>query len=204
MVKADSPISKHYVHSTMNSPVGTLTLVATDEGLAGILWENDWPKRVQLRVETRDDSHPVLIETERQLNEYFSGRRTEFALKLDVDGTPFQRRVWNALRTIPFGETRSYGDIAKQIGNPGAMRAVGAANGRNPVSIVVPCHRVIGSNGKLTGFGGGLDAKAFLLTLEGLKAEEPPLQGLLLDKASDAFAAAGPPDVSTSGDDYAN
>ena len=117
---------------TMSSPVGTLTLVATDEGLAGILWENDWPKRVQLRVETRDDSHPVLIETERQLNEYFSGRRTEFALKLDVDGTPFQRKVWNALRTIPFGETRSYGDIAKQIGNPGAMRAVGAANGRNP------------------------------------------------------------------------
>ncbi len=155
----------------MSSPVGTLTLVATDEGLAGILWENDWPNRVQLRVETRDDSHPVLIETERQLNEYFSGRRTEFVLKLDVDGTPFQRRVWNALRTIPFGETRSYGDIAKQIGNPGAMRAVGAANGRNPVSIVVPCHRVIGSNGKLTGFGGGLDAKGFLLTLEGLKAK---------------------------------
>lgn len=170
MVKADSPIPKRYVHSTMNSPVGTLTLVATDEGLAGILWENDWPKRVQLRVETRDDSHPVLIETEHQLNEYFSGRRTEFALKLDVDGTPFQRRVWNALRTIPFGETRSYGDIAKQIGNPGAMRAVGAANGRNPVSIVVPCHRVIGSNGKLTGFGGGLDAKSFLLSLEGLNA----------------------------------
>ncbi len=170
MLKADSPIQKRYVHKTMGSPVGTLTLVATDEGLAGILWENDWPNRVQLRLEVRDDSHPVLLETERQLNEYFSGQRTQFVLKLDVDGTPFQRKVWDALRTIPFGETRSYGDIAKQIGNPGAMRAVGAANGRNPVSIVVPCHRVIGSTGKLTGFGGGLDAKGFLLNLEGLKA----------------------------------
>jgi methylated-DNA-[protein]-cysteine S-methyltransferase len=181
MVKAETPTKKRYVHKTMSSPVGTLTLVATDDGLAGILWENDWPHRGQLRIETRDDSHPILLETERQLNEYFSGRRTEFALKLDVDGTPFQRKVWNALRTIPFGATRSYGDIAKQIGNPGAMRAVGAANGRNPVSIVVPCHRVIGSNGKLTGFGGGIEAKAFLLTLERLKAAEPPAQGLLLD-----------------------
>ena len=186
MVKADSPIQKRYVHKTMSSPVGTLTLVATDEGLAGILWDNDWPNRVQSRVGTRDDGDPVLLETERQLNEYFSRRRTEFVLKLDVDGTPFQRKVWDALRTIPFGETRSYGDIAKQVGSPGAMRAVGAANGRNPVSIVVPCHRVIGANGKLTGFGGGLDAKAFLLTLEGLKTEAPPLQGLLLDKESDA------------------
>ena len=167
MVKADSPTRKRYVHKTMSSPVGTLTLVATDEGLAGILWENDWPNRAPLRVGARDDSHPVLIEAERQLNEYFSGRRREFALELDVEGTPFQRKVWNALRTIPFGETRSYGDIARQIGNPGAMRAVGAANGRNPVSIVVPCHRVIGSTGKLTGFGGGLDAKARLLALEG-------------------------------------
>jgi len=167
MVKADSPTRKRYVHKTMSSPVGTLTLVATDEGLAGILWENDWPNRAPLRIGTRDDSHLVLIEAERQLNEYFSGRRREFALELDVEGTPFQRKVWNALRTIPFGETRSYGDIARQIGNPGAMRAVGAANGRNPVSIVVPCHRVIGSTGKLTGFGGGLDAKARLLALEG-------------------------------------
>ena len=167
MVNADSPIRKRYVHTTMSSPVGTLTLVATDEGLAGILWENDWPNRTPVEIGARADSHPVLMETERQLNEYFSGRRKEFALTLDVDGTPFQRRVWNALRTIPFGETRSYGEIATQIGNPAAMRAVGAANGRNPVSIVVPCHRVIGSTGKLTGFGGGLEAKAQLLELEG-------------------------------------
>lgn len=176
MLKADSPIRKRYVHKTMSSPVGTLTLVATDEGLSGILWENDWPNRTPLDIGTRADRHPVLMETERQLNEYFSGWRRDFALTLDVDGTPFQRKVWNALRTIPFGETRSYGEIAKQIGNPAAMRAVGAANGRNPVSIVVPCHRVVGSTGKLTGFGGGLKAKAQLLALEGarpatLKAE---------------------------------
>lgn len=181
MVKADSHIQKRYVHKTMGSPVGTLTLVATDEGLAGILWENDWPNRTPLRVGARDDSHPVLIEAERQLKEYFSGRRREFALELDVEGTVFQRTVWSALRTIPFGETRSYGDIARQIGNPDAVRAVGAANGRNPVSIVVPCHRVIGSNGKLTGFGGGLEAKAQLLALEGVHHSEPGQLSLVSD-----------------------
>ena len=167
MIKAESHDERRHVHKTMRSPVGTLTLVATDKGLAGILWEKDWPNRTPLDIGTRADRHPVLTETERQLNEYFSGRRKEFALTLDVDGTPFQRKVWSALSTIPFGETRSYGEIAKQIGNPAAMRAVGAANGRNPVSIVVPCHRVIGSTGKLTGFGGGLEAKAQLLELEG-------------------------------------
>ena len=118
---------------------------------------------MRLNIETEDASHPVLVETERQFEEYFAGQRKEFALRLDVAGTPFQRKVWNALLTIPFGETRSYGEIARQIGNPDAVRAVGAANGRNPVSIVTPCHRVIGSTGKLTGFGGGLDVKARLL-----------------------------------------
>jgi methylated-DNA-[protein]-cysteine S-methyltransferase len=173
MVKTDSQLPKRYVHTTMSSPVGTLTLVATDDGLAGILWEKDWPNRTPLHTGARADSHPILIEAERQLEEYFAGSRKEFTLNLDVAGTAFQRKVWNALRTIPFGETRSYGDIAKQIGNPAAMRAVGAANGRNPVSIVVPCHRVIGSTGKLTGFGGGLEAKAQLLALEGVHHPEP-------------------------------
>ncbi len=153
----------------IDSPVGRLTLVATDEGLAAILWETDRSSRVRLSIEAQDDGHPVLVETERQLREYFAGQRKEFALTLDVAGTPFQRKVWNALLTIPFGETRSYGEIARQIGNPGAMRAVGAANGRNPVSIVAPCHRVIGSTGKLTGFAGGIDTKAQLLALEGVK-----------------------------------
>jgi len=167
MVKAVRTTPKRYVYKMMGSPVGTLKLVATDDGLAGILWENDRPHRVRLAVEARDDRHPVLVETERQLQEYFAGRRKTFALKLDLAGTPFQRKVWNALLTIPFGETRSYAQIARQIGSPDAVRAVGAANGRNPVSIVTPCHRVIGSTGKLTGFAGGLDVKARLLALEG-------------------------------------
>jgi methylated-DNA-[protein]-cysteine S-methyltransferase len=171
MAKADHGMQKRYVSKMVDSPVGRLKLVATDDGLAGILWENDRPRRVPLNIGAEDNGHPVLVETERQLEEYFAGRRTAFALKLDLAGTDFQRKVWTALLTIPFGETRSYGQIANQIGNPAAVRAVGAANGRNPVSIVAPCHRVIGSTGKLTGFAGGLDAKAHLLALEGAKPE---------------------------------
>jgi methylated-DNA-[protein]-cysteine S-methyltransferase len=170
MARADRRSRKHYVYKTMNSPVGRLTLVASDDGLAAILWENDRPDRVPLTIVAEDAQHPVLVETERQLEEYFAGRRTRFALTLDFAGTDFQRQVWSALLTIPFGETRSYGQIARQIGKPDAMRAVGAANGRNPVSIVTPCHRVVGSTGKLTGFAGGLDVKAYLLALEGAKS----------------------------------
>ena len=153
-------------YKTMSSPVGKLTLVATDNGLAAILWENDRPQRVRLNIGAEVNDHPVLVETERQLEEYFAGRRKRFALTLDLSGTAFQRQVWNALLTIPFGETRSYGQIATQIGNPSAVRAVGAANGRNPISIVAPCHRVVGSTGALTGFAGGLDVKAYLLAFE--------------------------------------
>jgi methylated-DNA-[protein]-cysteine S-methyltransferase len=167
MANTDCRTRKRYVYKMVDSPIGRLKLVATDEGLAGILRENDRPRRVRLNIEAEDTGRPVLIETERQLEEYFAGRRKEFAVKLDLSGTVFQRRVWKALLTIPFGETRSYGQIATQIGNPGAARAVGAANGRNPVSIIAPCHRVIGSTGKLTGFAGGLDVKARLLALEG-------------------------------------
>ena len=130
------------------------------------LWENDHPSRVRLNIAAENNRHPVLVETERQLEEYFDGRRKQFSLGLDLAGTDFQRRVWNALLTIPFGETRSYGQIARQIGHPRAARAVGAANGRNPVSIVAPCHRVLGSTGALTGFAGGLDVKAHLLAFE--------------------------------------
>jgi methylated-DNA-[protein]-cysteine S-methyltransferase len=158
-----------YSSKRMTSPVGTLTLVATDNGLAAILWEHDRPRRVRLPPLTRDDNHPILLETERQLQEYFGGRRRSFTLTLDVSGTPFQRRVWDALLTIPFGETRSYSQIAEQIGNPAAVRAVGAANGRNPVSIVAPCHRVVAVSGALTGFAGGHDVKAQLL-----RHERPP------------------------------
>lgn len=156
-----------YFSKTMPSPVGELTLLASDQGLAAILWENDDPKRVRLEPREERADHPVLVEAERQLSEYFAGKRDQFTLPLDFHGTDFQKQVWHALTTIPFGETRSYAQIAVQVGSPQAVRAVGAANGRNPISIVAPCHRVIGANGKLTGFAGGLEAKAFLLRLEG-------------------------------------
>ncbi|MDH0647539.1 methylated-DNA--[protein]-cysteine S-methyltransferase [Pseudomonas sp. GD03858] len=151
----------------MQSPVGTLTLVARGERLAAVLWEHERENRVRLGELYRDDHHGVLRDTARQLGEYFAGQRRRFELDLDFAGTAFQRQVWAALLTIPFGETRSYSDIARQIGNPDAVRAVGAANGRNPISIIAPCHRVIGASGSLTGFAGGLPAKQFLLALEG-------------------------------------
>jgi methylated-DNA-[protein]-cysteine S-methyltransferase len=149
------------------SPVGKLTLVANGLKLCAILWENDKPDRVRTGPMNEDNHHPVLIETERQLNEYFAGKRDRFALELDFTGTEFQKKVWAALLTIPFGETRSYSEIAIQIGSAKAVRAVGAANGRNPISIIAPCHRVIGASGALTGFAGGLKAKQTLLALEG-------------------------------------
>jgi methylated-DNA-[protein]-cysteine S-methyltransferase len=155
-----------FSYKTMPSPVGELTLIASDKGLAAILWENDRPGRVTLAPRHAVADHPILLETERQLTAYFAGKRDAFDLPLDFHGTDFQKSVWHALLTIPFGETRSYGAIARQIGRPGASRAVGAANGRNPISIVAPCHRVIGSNGALTGFAGGLAAKALLLGIE--------------------------------------
>lgn len=151
----------------MPSPVGVLTLVARDDRLAAVLWEQERANRVRLGELLRDDEHPLLQQTALQLGEYFAGQRRDFELELDSAGTAFQREVWSALLTIPFGETRSYGDIARQIGKPSAVRAVGAANGRNPLSIIAPCHRVIGASGSLTGFAGGLQAKQFLLALEG-------------------------------------
>ena len=166
MATVNQEMPKQYVYKWINSPVGKLKLIATDDALAGVLWETERTGRVRVNTENEDTAHPVLVETERQLEEYLRGRRQTFTLPLDLAGTAFQRSVWNALLTIPFGETRTYEQIARQIGRPTAMRAVGAANGRNPISIVVPCHRVIGSTGDLTGFAGGLDAKAFLLTLE--------------------------------------
>ena len=154
------------VYKLMPSPVGELKLIASQTGITAILWENDPPRRVRLENMVRDDRNPLLLEAERQLREYFAGKRQSFSLPLDPRGTTFQKSVWTALLAIPFGETRTYGELARQLGTPTASRAVGAANGRNPLSIVVPCHRVIGSTGKLTGFAGGLDAKAYLLRLE--------------------------------------
>jgi methylated-DNA-[protein]-cysteine S-methyltransferase len=171
MTSASRGTPKDCVSKTIRTPVGALKLIASNDGLAAILWENDRPGRVRLDMVAEDSTNPVLLETERQLAEYFAGRRKTFDLKLDFAGTEFQKKVWHALLTIPFGETRTYGQIAKQIGHPKAVRAVGAANGRNPISIVTPCHRVIGSSGELTGFAGGLGTKAHLLRLEGADAK---------------------------------
>lgn len=148
------------------SPVGRLKLVADEDALVAILWEDDSEDRVRLPAMKRSADHKVLCKAEKQLEEYFAGRRTTFELPLKPLGTEFQKKVWSALKNIPFGETRNYGQLAREIGSAKASRAVGAANGKNPLSIVVPCHRVIGANGKLTGFAGGLKAKKILLDLE--------------------------------------
>jgi methylated-DNA-[protein]-cysteine S-methyltransferase len=148
------------------SPLHELRLVASDRGLRAILWYRHEEHRVPFTgAELVDGSSPIL-EATRQLDEYFAGDREDFDLPLDPVGTPFQHEAWAVLRTIPFGQTMTYGEQARRLGDPNKSRAVGAANGRNPLSIVVPCHRVIGSTGKLTGFAGGLDVKAWLLTHE--------------------------------------
>jgi methylated-DNA-[protein]-cysteine S-methyltransferase len=180
-----------YAYKLMNSPVGELKLVANGNRLAAILWENDKPNRVRLPETVEADDRPILIETGRQLNEYFAGKRDRFDLELDFQGTDFQKKVWAALLTIPFGETRSYSDIATQIGNLNAVRAVGAANGRNPISIVAPCHRVIGASGDLTGFAGGLANKMFLLSLE---AGQTSLEAASASASAVAVASAAAPE----------
>ena len=153
-------------YKEMESPVGKLKLVASANALIAVLWQRERPNRVKLAMLQHDPQQPILIETERQLGEYFAGTRNQFDLPLEPAGTEFQKKVWRALREIPFGQTRSYLELAKSIGSAKAVRAVGAANGKNPLSIVVPCHRIVGANGALTGFAGGLKAKAKLLALE--------------------------------------
>lgn len=151
----------------LESPFGPLTLVGSSEGLRAILWSGDDPARVGLaRVALQPGSVDVLDEAAAELDEYFAGARTTFDLPLDLHGTAFQLAAWRALAEIPFGETRTYAEQAARIGRPAAVRAVGTANGRNPLSIVLPCHRVVGSDGTLRGFAGGLDVKAALLALE--------------------------------------
>jgi len=146
---------------THESPVGPLTLVSDGARLLGVHFPGWKPPPHSGRAHDK-----VLEAAARQLDAYFAGRSKKFDLPLGLDGTPFQRLVWSALLDIPYGETRSYAQLAAAIGKPSATRAVGAANGRNPIAIVVPCHRVIGANGSLTGFGGGLERKKFLLTFE--------------------------------------
>jgi len=157
-----------YATTTLPTPVGTLTLVASDAGLRAVLWPREPTHgRVPLPGDaTRDPTHPVLIAASRQLTEYFAGERRVFDVPIDLHGSPFQVKVWRSLATIPYGETTTYGAQARQFGDARKARAVGAANGKNPVSIILPCHRVIGADGTLTGFGGGLETKQALLDLE--------------------------------------
>jgi methylated-DNA-[protein]-cysteine S-methyltransferase len=159
-------MSSQQFSTVLDSPVGELTIVATDHGIRAILWPGDDPSRVRLAETTEDPSHPVIAETVAQLVEYFDGERTDFDLPLDPVGTEFQRDAWATLRSIPYGTTVSYGEQAARMGDRRKARAVGAANGRNPISIVVPCHRVVGANGALTGFAGGTETKAWLLDHE--------------------------------------
>ncbi len=155
-----------YNYTVMKSSVGKITLVADNVSLRAIYWLNQKPDRVKFPDLENNDSNHVLKSAVKQLKAYFSGTRREFDISLRPVGTVFQEEVWLALRSISYGETVSYSDIAKQIGRPKAVRAVGAAIGKNPLSLMIPCHRVIGANGKLTGFAGGLSTKEFLLNLE--------------------------------------
>jgi methylated-DNA-[protein]-cysteine S-methyltransferase len=154
--------------TTMDTPVGVLTLVASERGLRAVMWPDERDGRVPLGEATGAGprAEHILDDAVRELHEYFVGERTEFDLPLDPVGTEFQQQVWQVLRTIPYGQTISYGEQAARLGDKNKSRAVGAANGRNPISIIVPCHRVVGSNGKLTGFAGGLDNKDWLLRHE--------------------------------------
>lgn len=153
-------ILEHTTYDQMDSPVGKLTIVTSPKGLHAILWDAETSN---LR---RSADEKTIVQTKRQLTEYFQGKRREFDLPLVIAGTDFQMQVWNQLLQIPYGTTISYAQQAERIGDKKKARAVGMANGRNPISIVIPCHRVIGSKGQLVGFGGGLEKKSFLLRLE--------------------------------------
>lgn len=164
------------LHRTvLDTPIGPLTIIASDIGVRAVLWPgDDAAGRVTVHDEVRDAddrdaddrAHAVLAAATAQLTEYFAGTRTEFDLPLDAEGTPFQHAVWDVLRTIPYGTTISYGTQARELGDARKARAVGSANGRNPISVIVPCHRVVGADGSLTGFAAGTDVKAWLLDHE--------------------------------------
>ena len=165
------------VQTNFQSPLGRMTLAATAAGLAGAWFIDQRHKPGELPCDRGwpvDAKHPVLVKTTSQLAEYFAGQRQVFDVKLDLSsGTAFQQAVWQALLGIELGQTSSYGNVSKTIGNAAAVRAVGAATGRNPISIIVPCHRVLGADGTLTGYAGGLDRKIALLRLEGALQENP-------------------------------
>ena len=162
-------LPKDAVFSKLDSPVGNLIIIASSMGLHALLWEIDQKeeKCSQIIASLKcENSFSLIQETKKQLREYFQGVRKIFELPLFSEGTSFQKKAWKQLLRIPFGQTISYGEQARRLGDKKKARAVGAANSRNPISIVVPCHRVIGKTGKLTGFGGGLSSKEYLINLE--------------------------------------
>lgn len=152
-----------HLYATVDSPIGELLLTGDGHALHGLYMQAGRPKKLEPLWERSDESFAAVTV---QLAEYFAGERREFDIPLVLNGPPFQRQAWHALREIPYGETVSYGEQARRIGQPDAARAVGAANGQNPIAVIVPCHRVIGADGSLTGFGGGLERKRLLLDLE--------------------------------------
>jgi methylated-DNA-[protein]-cysteine S-methyltransferase len=153
-------------YDEINSPVGKLTIITSAKGLHAILWEDDFNNPEKIKKFRKSPNEPIIVKTKTQLAEYFQGNRKIFDLPLVIEGTHFQIQVWDQLTKIPYAKTITYGEQAEKIGDKKKARAVGAANGLNPIPIIVPCHRVIGSNGTLTGFAGGLEKKAFLLKLE--------------------------------------
>lgn len=162
-------LPENAVYDEITSPVGKLTLVATTKGLHAVLWDNDCQhsylnSTVKKLYRCKNDK--IINKTKKQLTEYFQGKRKVFDLPLVLNGTDFQMKAWKQLQKIPYSKTITYGQQAERVGNKNKARAVGLANSMNPISIIIPCHRVIGSNGRLTGFGGGLDKKAYLLALE--------------------------------------
>lgn len=163
VASSSSPAPRRY-HAVIDSPIGPLSLIADDEAIVELRFPNAPLEPGEGGDEDAD--HPVLQQAADELDEYFAGERTDFDVPLSPNGTAFQLAAWNALRDIPFGETVSYGDQARRLGGVNKSRAVGAANGRNPIPIIVPCHRVIGANGNLTGFGGGIEMKVWLLDHE--------------------------------------
>ncbi len=152
------------IHTYFDSPLGTVAIQASDDGLTGLWFESQ--STVPTHLGQRADDHPILLKTVSELQEYFLGKRRAFSVPVAPNGTQFQRQVWQALRDIPYGKSCSYQDLAIAIGNKKAVRAVGTANSKNPISIIVPCHRVIGKNGTLTGYAGGVERKAWLLQHE--------------------------------------
>jgi len=159
-------MTMHY-YDTFKSPQGEMLLLATDDGLAGLYFKGQkyFPK--QDKAWQRTPNRAVLKQAKRELAEYFAGRRRRFSIALDPEGTPFQRSVWKAIAKVAFGETTTYSELARRAGHAGSARAAGAATGRNPISVIVPCHRIMGADGSLTGYAGGLQRKRALLALEG-------------------------------------